>query len=98
LIIGIDGKPQGRKAKMPDLPVRGEFATSVLFGRFISPDPPPSRTYRLAGIEEVSGVFAGVLAPTRALRIEFATPQRGGGSRTISTVAGSMLIDAETMR
>ena len=83
-IIAVDGKPQGPKAKMPDLPIRSDFATNLLFGRFLNPSP--ATTYRL------------VPGADNSLRIEFATPPRAANSRTVSTTAGSLLIDPETMR
>src|SRR5829696_5036806 len=67
-IAAIDGKPQGPNAKMPDLPVRGEFLISMLFARFVA--SPPSTAYRLAGAADMDGApFGRGSAPRRALRI-----------------------------
>jgi hypothetical protein len=89
----IDGKPAGPKTKLPKaLRVRmsDDLVTPLLFSRFIT--PPQNTTYRLAGFEEVAG--------RRAIRIEFTAPppRQRGTFRVVSTVGGSMLIDAETMR
>jgi hypothetical protein len=87
----IDGQPAGPKTKRPKFPVRlsDEFATTLLFSRFIA--PPQGTTYRLAGFEQLAGM--------RTVRVEFVSPPpRGGSIRVVTTVGGSMLIDTETMR
>ena len=97
----IDGKPVGPKAKLSKVPPRmlDGFVTNALFARFVT--IPPRTAHRLAGFEEVTDA-AGLsqASSTRAVRVEFASspPPRSSGLQVVSTVAGSMLIDPETMR
>ena len=98
----IDGKPAGPRTKLPNIPPRmlDGFVTNALFARFDA--IPPRSTHRLAGFEEVTDPAGlGQASSRRAVRVEFASsspPPRSGSLRIVSTVAGSMVIDPETMR